>query len=628
MKRMLRMAVVVLFALAAGAFPFSARAKNQACANDYQKAAASYHELQKSRPLPLSQCRKLMTAFEQIAEKYPDCPKADESLYMAGQLGLMAYQAKGSRADLTRGLKAYRALIDRYPQSPYRDDAYFYSGEIYLLQGQKGKALESYRSAAASPRGDMKQKAQQRVAELTTKKPDDPAPAKTAAKTPGPAPKWEPLPSASSVAPTSKEVKTSAPDPALPPTPDPGTRSWTESVPAADPALSAHLQSIRSWSNREYTRVVMELDQEVPYEPPRLLKPDPALGTPPRLYIDFNGTALASTFRDSFPQEGTCFILPIGDGLLKKARAGQFAPAVVRVVLDIERLDHFRAFPLPGSPFRYVIDVYATPLAKAPPPTPGASPAFPSPPVLIPGDQATPAFTGRKYLIVLDAGHGGKDPGAIGPGGTREKDITLALVLRAKKALEAARPDVQVALIRSDDTFIGLVDRTAIANTMNADLFISIHCNASTNHSSRGVETYYLDNTTDHAALRLAAKENFVSEAAMEDSGDSTNKILADLITSSKVEDSVPLAHSIQNSIIRTLRAGYPEILDHGVKKAPFWVLTGATMPCVLIETSFISHPQEELRLQNSEYQDALALAIASGVGAYLDSYPLNPAGE
>ena len=239
--------------------------------------------------------------------------------------------------------------------------------------------------------------------------------------------------------------------------------------------------------------------------------------------------------------------------------------------------------------------------------------------------QAKPKPSAQKYLIVIDAGHGGKDPGAIGPGRVREKDVTLTVAKKLKARLERENPGLQVVLTRGDDTYLSLVERTAKANMLDASLFISIHCNASPNRQASGIETYYLDNTTDRAALKLAARENFVTEdkmSKMRDPGDYTNFILADLQTTSKVEGSVPLAGLIQESLVRDMKKEYAGVNNLGVKKAPFWVLTGARMPCVLIETSFLSNRREEKRLASASYQDRLAQAVALGLRNYLREYP------
>jgi N-acetylmuramoyl-L-alanine amidase len=384
--------------------------------------------------------------------------------------------------------------------------------------------------------------------------------------------------------------------------------------------------------------VVIDLDQNLEFLPPHLLRKDPSIGAPPRLYVDFPGAILSEEIKAETQRKNTYYELPISDGLLRRARVGQYQKDVVRLVLDIERIDRYHFFTLPGEAGaqRFVMDVFGSPQKSrtqektevvAPPrPVAPKGPVSVSPPS--PSPQTKPAGE-RGWIIVVDPGHGGKDPGAVGPHGIREKDIVLRISLKLKRELEKEIPGSKVILTRSRDEYLTLVERTARANAANADLFLSIHCNASPNRRAYGIETYYLDNTTDRAALKLAARENFISEEAIADDGDLTNQILADLLTNSKVEGSIPLAGYIQESLIKELSKKYSSINDLGVKKAPFWVLTGATMPCVLIETSFISYPQEEKRLASDFYQEALARAIARGTKDYLrESPPLSLAAQ
>jgi len=196
--------------------------------------------------------------------------------------------------------------------------------------------------------------------------------------------------------------------------------------------------------------------------------------------------------------------------------------------------------------------------------------------------------------------------------------VVLKISRYLAQELKAIFPQAKIILTRYNDRYLSLVERTAKANALEADLFISIHCNANPDRRAYGIETYYLDNTTDRAVLRLAARENFVSEKIMESAGSEINQILADLATTSKVNESIPLAKSIQKELVKTLSQKYSYIKDLGVKKAPFWVLTGAVMPCVLVEVSFISNPREEKRLASSSYQKLIARGIARGVKNWL----------
>lgn len=617
------------------------------CVVEYNRAAKKYYQYKQDSKLEADQCNNLIESFQAICRDYPDCHKADDALYMVGVLALRAYRTGGETDFLDRALDAFQALRRDYYHSSLADDAQYLCGEIYMLRGDLDSAEEAYKKVLGFRSGDMDKKARNRLEEIEVKKSAQDltqARPKTPEKTghPQPAPSKQDPQSASEnkqdeskskedadSSPPCKEEKDEENLPPLPPEleeknmPQAGTTS-AERTPVKTEAGDqedvegvhnfARLVEIRHWSNRDYTRVVVDLDREVPYKPPHMLKHDPELGTPPRLYIDFEGVVISKDFRRRESTEEGCFgyALPIGDGLLKKARAGQYKKDVVRVVLDIERIDHYKAFALPGTPFRYVIDVYGDPANKA------------SPGVASKGAKKTrknKRTQDRKFVVVLDPGHGGKDPGAVGPAGTYEKDIVLSLAKRTKKVLESSRTGVEVRLTRSDDRYLTLVERTAMANTMGADLFISIHCNAARTSRARGIETYYLDNTTDRASLKLAAKENFVTEKKMRRTQDTTNLILADMITNSKVEDSVPLARYIQKSMIAHISKKYPDTRDKGVKKAPFWVLTGATMPSVLLEVNFISNPQEEKRLRSSRYQQEVANSIAFGVTDYLDNY-------
>ncbi|HWP23416.1 MAG TPA: N-acetylmuramoyl-L-alanine amidase, partial [Candidatus Binatia bacterium] len=209
----------------------------------------------------------------------------------------------------------------------------------------------------------------------------------------------------------------------------------------------------------------------------------------------------------------------------------------------------------------------------------------------------------------LDPGHGGKDPGAIGPGGIAEKDIVLNVA--KKLALKLRREmGVQVVLTRQDDRFIPLETRTAIANAEDADLFISLHMNASPNADARGIETYYLDNTTDEAAKRLAARENGTSQKNISD----LQFILSDMTQNMKLEDSITLAHRLQGSLVSGMSKVMAEVKDLGVKQALFFVLVGARMPSVLVELGFITHRGEGRALNQARYQDAMVDALYEGI--------------
>lgn len=244
-------------------------------------------------------------------------------------------------------------------------------------------------------------------------------------------------------------------------------------------------------------------------------------------------------------------------------------------------------------------------------------------PAIPPVHQARPTSDGDTSLIralglkigkiVVDAGHGGHDTGTIGPTGLLEKDLTLDVALRLGKLLEN-RMGADVVYTRDDDTFIPLETRTAVANQQQADLFISVHANSSSDAAARGVETYYLNFTSSPEALEVAARENAVSEKSIHELQDLVKKIAL----KEKIEESREFAADVQKALHSGLAAKAPAIRDRGVKKAPFIVLIGANMPSILAEISFLSNPADERRLQTPEYRQKIAESLYRGIARYV----------
>jgi N-acetylmuramoyl-L-alanine amidase len=360
--------------------------------------------------------------------------------------------------------------------------------------------------------------------------------------------------------------------------------------------VNARLTAVRLVASEQGTRILMEVSRPVRYEVGRLPE-DAARGLPPRIYVDIAATTLA--MESQAPILGQ-------DGTLKQVRVGQFNQDTVRVVLDMNAPREYSAFLLP-EPFRVVLELRG---AAANPPlvatrSKGRQPAAAS----VPGPK--PDVTGIRK-IVLDPGHGGKDPGAIGPGGISEKEVVLSVAkkLAAKLTKEMGS---EVVLTRADDRFIPLEDRTAIANAQDADLFISLHMNASPNGESRGVETYYLDNTTDEASIRLAARENATSRKNVSD----LQFILSDMTQNMKLDDSVALAHRLQGALVATAGNHLRDIRDLGVKKALFYVLVGARMPSVLVEMFFITNRDEAQAMSQGRFQDSVVDSLYNGIQQY-----------
>lgn len=216
--------------------------------------------------------------------------------------------------------------------------------------------------------------------------------------------------------------------------------------------------------------------------------------------------------------------------------------------------------------------------------------------------------------VIIDAGHGGHDSGAVGPSGLQEKDIALSISLQVAKLLRAQ--GLEVLLTRDDDTFVKLEDRAKYANSKQGDLFISIHCNSAPTKKLRGIETYTLNTAADRYSIRLAARENATTERGVGD----LRFILADLATKANTGESQRLADRVQRSLVNSVAPKFPGGGKNlGTKEALFYVLLGAKMPAVLVETSFLSNPEEEKLLGNAEYQKTLAGSIAEGITSFLD---------
>lgn len=343
------------------------------------------------------------------------------------------------------------------------------------------------------------------------------------------------------------------------------------------------VKSIRYWSSSDYTRVVIDLSGHVEFSKNRISDPD-------RIYFDLKNTRLSKEIKTAFS---------VGDNMLKTVRAGQFDPHTVRIVLDLEMIKDFNTFFLDNPP-RLVVDIQGTKRIKK------------------------PEATLTKRRIVIDPGHGGHDPGAVGPSGLYEKDVVLDIALKLKEIL-LEDPSNEVFLTRETDVFIPLEERTAIANNKNADLFVSIHANASPSRRATGIETYLLNWTNDEEAMRVAARENAISLKKMKEmyrQMDVLEMIKNDLMRENKRDASIRLAHYIQRSLISTLNEekNNRKRIDHGVKQALFYVLFGAKMPSVLVEVSFISNPGEERLLSNESYRMHIAKAISTGLNIYIES--------
>ena len=367
-------------------------------------------------------------------------------------------------------------------------------------------------------------------------------------------------------------------------------------------ALAAAPRELRSIALRPAgggTAVVIALSRA---STPRLAAVRDEDGTLRRIHVDLpGGTTVA---RGAGPPAGAreLPVTRIGVGLVEPDRP--------RVVIEVDGATDYRLEPA-AEPGLVVVTVLG---ATAPAGDGRAAVERP----------ATPAAAAKRRSrgrpkIVLDPGHGGDDPGAEGH--VVEKEMTLDIARRLARLLRT-RLGAEVVLTRERDETLALKERTARANAEGADLFVSIHANANESGRLRGIETYYLDNSTDRGTLRLAKMENgldLLHPTDGEKPGDASLRyILSDLVQVGKLDDSVRLARSVQRGLVSHLRKRYPGIVDLGVKRGPFFVLVGAYMPCVLVETAFLSHPVEGRRLMRDGYRADLAEGLYAGIARFL----------
>ena len=410
---------------------------------------------------------------------------------------------------------------------------------------------------------------------------------------------------------------------------------------------SIQLKGIRHWSSEAYTRVVLDLDRQVVYNC--------------QVVGESGGTQLQAQLQDTSVGPDVLWARSIGDGIVSKIQLSEDRAGGTMVILDLERMDNYRVFTLP-EPYRVVIDLYgasggtkstariqeadhvqaaladlkaqqhqqgassSTPVAKSEPQKQVATPKVQTPakqaPPQTPQIAVSPAqkkFTGslveqlglKVRTIMLDPGHGGKDPGAVA-NGIREKDINLRLAKIMGKMLQDQ--GFEVHYTRSTDKFIPLEGRTAMANAKNADLFISLHCNSNPSAKLKGLEIYYLNLATDAQAVRVAARENGVSAKKISD----MQFILSDLMINSKINESRQMAALVEQKTLQIVRPKYP-LKSQGSRGAFFYVLTGARMPSILVEAGYLTNAQEAALLNTDAYLTTLARGLVGGVMAYKD---------
>jgi N-acetylmuramoyl-L-alanine amidase/type II secretory pathway predicted ATPase ExeA len=399
-------------------------------------------------------------------------------------------------------------------------------------------------------------------------------------------------------------------------TPAIGVQETAETQTTVEPKRNgrelSNVTEIHASSTGDDARVVVMLDNAVQYESARVSSPD-------RIYFDLRNARLATSAGSK--------TIPAQDGLLKWVRAAQNTDDVVRLVLDASGAKGVSS-ELLRDPYRLVIDVHSLPAAAAnsqsnfgPLGQNVSRPSVGSAGGLAGKFSLTRELGLKINRIAIDPGHGGYDTGTMSPHGLLEKDLCLDVALRLGRLIEQNIPTAQVVYTRKDDRHIPLEERTAIANEANADLFISIHANSSESRSTRGVETYYVSLATSQESRDLAARENSLAESSLHNLPDLLKKITRN----EKLTESKQLAADLQNALSQRLQLVSRQETNRGVKQAPFIVLTGANMPAVLSEISFVSNASDESLLLESAQRQQVAEGLFRGVVTYLDNMQSPP---
>ncbi len=353
-------------------------------------------------------------------------------------------------------------------------------------------------------------------------------------------------------------------------------------APERPPGLG-DVVDVRHWSYDDYTRVVIELDRGSKTLG-KELEPNPDRGKPARLYFDLPGIWVGRRFADGVPES---------DCLLQAVRIGQNDLRTTRVVLDLADYKRFRLLHLEG-PHRVVIDVYGRR---------GGAPHS--------GEPDLPMELRPIRTVVIDPGHGGRDPGAIGVGGLREKDVTLALARELREALLAR--GFEVVLTRERDETLSLLERTAKAEGAAGDVFISLHANAARRRSAQGVEIYTLDRNAQRQTKRLAARENGVQLGQV----DPLQHLLAQLRLSEVSLRSIQLAEFLHEELTAGMSKRWPSVAGAKILHGPFYVLYLSDMPSLLLEADFLTHRGGAKRLRDPDYLGAMAAEMADALGRF-----------
>lgn len=516
---------------------------------------------------------RVMTLYEGARDAAPEGEQAPNAAYGMAVAQEELAARSWRKDDFLAAVTRYNDAAAAYPEDSLADDCMLRAARLRAtrLDDADGAHQLLETQLRRYPKGDMAGEARALLADLTAAR-------VTASAQPG---------KAAPAAPVSS-----------------GQQSGTTSVPARG-GKPAVLRQVSWRADNDRATITIELSRETEWRS-QYAAPDNGAGRPPRLYLDFS---------DALPDDAVKPGAKVSGALLTRVRSDQPSSGHTRVILDFKALRRYKVQAV-RNPYRVVIEVGATDAALPDGQRPDDSRV--SVPVRE-ADKAAPSTPPKDlveqlgltvHTVLIDAGHGGKDPGAMG-NGIVERNLTLKMARMVGERLR--RMGFSVIYTRDRDVFVPLDKRTAFANDKKADLFLSLHVNANTDPRICGFETYYLDLARSDSATRVAARENAVSEKSLSD----LQFILTDLMLNAKTQESRDVANFVQDSSLGRLRRGGFPAHDNGVRSAPFYVLMGARMPSVLVELGYCTNPDEARRLNSEKYLSTLADGIAEGVASY-----------
>ena len=357
--------------------------------------------------------------------------------------------------------------------------------------------------------------------------------------------------------------------------------------------VPATIQNLRSTTSPGLHRLVLDLDRRTRVKKHVVPKPDGVIAEIPNATLSKSAQSKLA-----------------GGSIAKPFVITQVSSHSVVVSLPSGSFQRYHLLSLTNPP-RLVVDVVPYNQSSGTPPAGPTNPSLPSTPPL----QPAPPFSKSFRTIVIDPGHGGRDPGARGLRGTEEKDITLKVGLKLRDLL-SKQPGVRVMMTRDRDVFVELEDRTKYANNLEADLFVSIHVNSHPQRTVKGIEIYHFGEAKDQRALEVAAREN---GTPLSSTGVGWEYLVADLLTTKKIEESLELAWTTKEAMVAHMNGDYATV-DHGVKTAPFYVLRFTSMPSILAEIAYVSNPSEEDLLRTSTFVTRVAESLNDGIKAFLSA--------